>query len=139
MDSIEFPVQFRWWTKMGYGARRVIYLSIGGLAAIGNGGVTMDITGAIRTILDQPLGYALLLLVIGLSGYMVWHLIQAIRDTDGRGSSLKALAIRFALAVGAVTPAALAEWAVSMLAGWGDDQRSDSTGLLASDTGRIGA
>src|SRR5688500_16799395 len=118
MDSITIPAEFRWWAKMGYSARGIIYLVIGGLgvlAAIGRGGETTDSKGAILTILRQPFGYALLiLLTIGLFGYASWRLIQAIRDTDSHGRSLKGLAIRLALFGSAVTHALLAVWAISL-------------------------
>ncbi|MES2605777.1 MAG: DUF1206 domain-containing protein [Pseudomonadota bacterium] len=141
MDYICIPAEFKWWAKMGYVARGIIYLVIGGLAvltALGMGGDTTDSKGAILAILEQPFGSALLmLLIIGLFGYSAWRLIQAVRDTDGHGTSLKGIGIRLALFGSSITHALLAVWAISLVlkksvpGGESFGQMSSGTGQLA--------
>ncbi|MES2625667.1 MAG: DUF1206 domain-containing protein [Pseudomonadota bacterium] len=140
LDTIVIPAEFKWWAKMGYSARGVIYLVIGGLgvmAASGSHGEITDSKGAILAIVEQPFGYALLvLLVIGLFGYSLWRFIQAIRDTDDHGKSPKGLAIRVALFGSGVTHALLAVWAIALLDGL-DDSSSGAPGILSSDLAQI--
>jgi Domain of Unknown Function (DUF1206) len=64
--------------RVGYAAKGVLYLLIGGLAlqlALGEGGRLTDSRGALRTLLDQPFGLALLTAVaVGLLAYAAWEL-----------------------------------------------------------------
>jgi hypothetical protein len=112
-----------WLARSGYAARGVVYLIVGGLAvlaALGGGGQTTDSKGALRTILQQPFGEALLALVaLGLVGYAIWRLVQALMDTDHHGTDAKALAVRSGLVVSAITHALLALFALSLIFGWG--------------------
>ncbi len=74
-----------WLARSGYAARGVVYLIVGGLAvlaALGRGQTT-DSEGALLTILQQPFGTVLLgLVALGLVGYAIWRLVQALMDTD---------------------------------------------------------
>lgn len=140
LHTIVIPAEFKWWAKMGYSARGLIYLVIGGLgvmAASGHGGELIDSKGAIGTIVEQPFGYALLtLLVIGLVGYSVWRMIQAVRDTDHHGRSAKGLAIRAALLGSAITHALLAVSAIRLLAGRADPSMQ-TPAWITSGAGQI--
>lgn len=79
--------------RAGYAAKGVVYATIAILAiqvAIGTGGKTTDSSGALRTIAAQPFGKFLLTLVaIGLFGYTIWRLIQAIFDPESRQTDSK--------------------------------------------------
>lgn len=125
---------------MGYAARGVVYLVIGGLAvwgAIGKGGRTTDSKGAILEITQHSFGSVLLvILIISLFGYVVWRLIQALKDTDGHGSSAKGLAVRGGLIASAISHALLALWASKLL--FGDQSESHkSEQYLSTDLGQI--
>jgi hypothetical protein len=68
--------------RAGYAARGVIYGLVGLLAirhAEGVGNQSASQRGALRTIAHQPFGRVLLVLMaIGLGGYALWRLAQAI-------------------------------------------------------------
>ena len=142
MNHVELDHPLKRWAQMGYGARGVIYLVIGGLAlltAFGErGGQTTNSKGAILKILEQPFGNLLIfLLIIGLLGYSTWRLIQCFKDPDGHGSSGKGLAIRFGLFISAVTHVLLAFWAAKLLMGTGGGSQAEGSGFLTTDLGQI--
>jgi len=104
--------------RSGYAARGVVYLIVGWLAMLAafGGGRAEDSEGALRKLLSQPFGEILLgLMALGLLGYAVWRLIQAIRDTDDHGTDAKGLAVRGGLFVSAITHVLLAVFAVSLI------------------------
>lgn len=130
--------------RIGYSARGVIYLVVGGLAvltALGEGGETTGSQGAILQILYQPLGRVLLfVLILGLIGYSTWRFAQSLLDTDGHGHSLKGLAVRTGLVVSAVTHVFLAYWASRLLlsdGSSGSDSGEGSESFLASPVGQV--
>lgn len=121
MDQIATGKNFKTLARMGYGARGVVYLMIGGLAlltAFGEGGRTTDSRGALMEIMQQPFGKVLLgILIVGLLGYSAWRFVQAIKDADNQGTGPKGLAIRTGLFISAVSHVVLAGWAAMVLAG----------------------
>lgn len=73
-------------SRGGFVARGLVYGLIGVLAvalAVGAGGEATNQQGAFETVVRQPLGHVLLILVaVGLGGYALWRLVRA---TLGRG------------------------------------------------------
>ena len=140
MNTTIDSTKFKALAKMGYAARGVVYLVIGGLAvlgAVGEGGRTTDSKGAIVEITQHSFGSILLtILVIGLFGYVIWRLVQAIKDTDNHGTSAKGLAVRGGLIASAISHALLAVWALKLLLG---DSNESHTGeqYLTTDIGQI--
>lgn len=141
MNQIAVEPKFKTLARLGYAARGVIYLVIGGLAlmtAFGNGGQTTDSRGAILKILEQPFGQVLLaILILGLLGYSAWRFVQATRDTDGHGKDAKGLAIRGGLLVSAITHLALAVWAASLLIGSGSSSSGGGQSFLSTGWGQF--
>jgi hypothetical protein len=84
--------------RVGYAAKGVIYLLIGTLAlrlAIGYGGELTDSSGALRTIVEQPFGRALLAIVgVGILAYAGWEVAQGIADWKRQGTRAGALMSR---------------------------------------------
>jgi Domain of Unknown Function (DUF1206) len=127
-----------WLAKSGYAARGIVYVIIGWLAlvaAVGPGGQTTDSKGALQSLLGQPFGQVLLgIIAVGLLGYVAWRVTQALKDTDDHGKDAKGLVVRGALMISAVTHAALAFFALSLIFGWGgsggDSGSSDWTAWL---------
>lgn len=109
--------------RVGYAARGVIYLIVGGLAALaatGQGGDTTDSRGALSQLLGAPFGkFLLAALALGLVCYAAWRSVQAIRDPDGHGTGIKGIVIRSSLAISALIYLGLAVFALSLLFGWG--------------------
>ena len=111
--------------RSGYAARGLVYLIVGGfavLAASGQGGQTTDTRGALTSLLSQPFGWVLLgTVALGLIGYALWRVVQALADVDHHGTDPKGLAIRGGLLVSAVTHTLLAAFALSLIFGWGSN------------------
>lgn len=106
--------------RLGYAAKGLVYLLIGGLAALAalrsSGGATTDRSGAMKEIAQQPYGWVLLgLLAAGLVGYAVWNVVRAIVDVDQRGSDLKGKAVRAGYVLVAVSYVVGAVTAVRLL------------------------
>ncbi|MCE8015591.1 DUF1206 domain-containing protein [Halomonas sp. MCCC 1A17488] len=122
--------------RWGYAARGVVYLLVGGLAALaalGQGGETTDSRGALERLMTAPWGGVLLgAISVGLVGYAVWRCTQAVKDTDRHGTDAQGLAIRAGLLVSAGTHLLLAFFAASLiftLGGGSGDSGSGSESL----------
>ncbi|MGQ4877303.1 DUF1206 domain-containing protein [Billgrantia sp. LNSP4103-1] len=105
--------------RWGYAARGIVYLLVGGLAALaalGQGGETTDSRGALERLMNAPWGNVLLgAISVGLVGYAIWRCIQSIKDVDHHGNDAKGLAIRTGLLVSAGTHVLLAFFAASLI------------------------
>jgi hypothetical protein len=107
--------------RFGFAAKGVVYAVVGILAAqaaFTTGGRTTDTQGALQSIVKQPFGQILLVIIaIGLSGYVLWRLVQAVLDPEGIGSDAKGIAQRLGYATTSVIYAGLAFSAVKLAAG----------------------
>ncbi len=117
--------------RVGYGARGVVYLLIGvlaALAALDLGGQTVGTRGLMRVVLAQPAGSLwLAAIAAGIGCLSAWRLIQAIIDPSGYGRDWKGIGIRLALGGSAIVYATLAMLALRLLLGWeADDGRVTS-------------
>lgn len=133
-----------WFVRAGYAAYGVVYGAVGVLAlqaTFGGGGKTTSQEGVFRSILLAPLGRVLLALVtLGLLGYALWRLFQAIFDPDGEGTDARGIASRFDHGLNGVFHAILALTAGQLvlgLGGGGAGSPDDWTArLLARPLGR---
>jgi hypothetical protein len=81
-ETVARQPAFEWLARLGLVARGVVYGVIGALAialALGAGGKATNQQGALKTISDGPLGkVALVVLALGLGGYVLWRVVRAI-------------------------------------------------------------
>jgi hypothetical protein len=123
--------------RLGYAVKGVVYLIIGGLAvalAVGHGGKATDQRGALQAIYTQPFGKFLLIIVgIGLVGFALWSFIQALFDTEGKGSDVKGIIGRIGYAGVGVAYAALAFGAFQLVTGAGASSLGKSTTTSTQD------
>lgn len=97
--------------RLGFAAKGLVYLVIGGLAlqvAFGSGGKTTDARGALYEIANQPYGQILLgVVAVGLFAYALWRLVEAIKDPERNGTDAKAIVKRIGYAVSGLIHIAL--------------------------------
>ncbi|MEC9407025.1 MAG: DUF1206 domain-containing protein [Pseudomonadota bacterium] len=99
--------------RMGYTARGLVYLVVGGLTlqAALDLEEPADTRDALQTLFAQSFGTPLLIgLAAGLVGYAVWRAVQSLLDVDNHGHDPRSLCIRAALLVSAALHLGLA-WA----------------------------
>jgi hypothetical protein len=131
--------------QWGFAAKGVVYVLIGALAvmaALGRDRQGADRNGAAQLIFEQPFGKILaILLVIGLAGYVIWRLIEGIKDPHHRGSNAKGILKRVGYIFSGLTYAAFAFSLVRLITGsgqsssGGNSQKSLAAKMLATDWG----
>jgi hypothetical protein len=124
--------------RLGYATIGVVYLMIGTLAtqaALGTGGAIADTHDVLVTIARQPFGRVLLgLTALGLSGYVLWRLVQAGMDPERKGTDARGLLTRLEFAVSGLAYAALAVLAARIALGVG---RADGPAAEQTWTARL--
>jgi hypothetical protein len=109
--------------RLGYAARGIVYIIVGWLAfqaAQGTGSPNVDTHTALAAIIAQPFGRFLLgLVALGLVGYGIWRLVEAIMDPENAGSEAKGILTRIGYVISAITYGGLAAVAVRMIMGTG--------------------
>jgi hypothetical protein len=118
--------------RFGYAAKGVVHVIVGVIAllsALEAGQRVASSRTALATILEQPHGETLLAIVaVGLLGYAVWRIVQAVKDTEHKGGSAKGLAKRASCAGVGLVYLSLAASAVAMAqgepSGGGGDQQA---------------
>ena len=92
-------------TRLGYGVRGLIYITMGLLAvevALGKGGALATPQSAIAAIGKQPAGLVLLWIVlVGIIAYAMWGVIRALLDPLHKGNDMKGLLARTGFLVSA--------------------------------------
>ena len=109
--------------RLGYGTKGIVYGLIGVLAvlaALGSGGKTTDTKGTLHTIAAQPFGSFLIALVaVGMTGYALWRLVQAVADPDKKGSDAEGIGSRIGYAISGLMYGSLALTAAKLALGSG--------------------
>jgi len=137
----ERAVQSPWlerFARLGLATQGVVYLVIGGLAAktaLGRSGKTTGSNGALREIAAQPYGQVMLAVVgVGLVGYALFRLIEAVLDTECKGKKPKGIVTRIGYAFSGLAYVGLAFGAFRLLtAGESKDDGANARTL----TGRL--
>jgi uncharacterized protein DUF1206 len=124
--------------RVGYTAKGLVYLVVGGLAlraAVGWGGRATDTRGALQTMGRQRVFGDLLLALVagGLLAYAFWRFVQAVLDLDGKGGDVKGLLVRAGFLGSGLAYAGLALTAAGLGTGGGGGGRRD---LVRTWTGR---
>lgn len=117
--------------RFGFAAKGLVYLLMGILALLAatgqRGGQTADKKQAVQTLQDLPGGPVLLgFIAFGLLGYIIWRLVQAVRDTESKGSGAKGIGRRIGYAASGLLYASLA-WFAAQLA-WSGHADGSSNG-----------
>lgn len=83
--------------RLGYASKGVVYAVIGLIAVASLFGQTQTAgsRGAFLAILRQPFGTFLLILIgVGLLGYALWRLVQAVFDPESKGGGIIGIGYR---------------------------------------------
>lgn len=119
----------------GFAAKGVVYVLIGALAimaALGRDQQGADRNGAAQLIFEQPFGKVLaILLVIGLAGYVIWRLIEGIKDPHHRGSDSKGIFQRVGYVLSGLVYGAFAFSLARVISGAGQSTGGNSKKSLA--------
>jgi hypothetical protein len=111
--------------RVGYGAKALLYITVGLLAAqaaFGRAGRTTDTHGALEIVHGVTFGRVVLLVVAaGLIGYAVWRLVEAVVDPERRGTSAKAVAVRAGFVIRGLFHGALGVAALRLALGDGSN------------------
>ncbi len=125
--------------RLGYTAKGIVYAIIGVLAvqaAFGTGGKTTDQKGALGEIATQPFGkFLLVLMALGLIGYVIWRFVEAVQDPEHKGNDAKGLATRLGAGISGIIYASLAFSALRLAMGSAassSNSTQDWTALLLS-------
>lgn len=123
--------------RLGYAAKGIVYFAVGILAlqAAFMSGSAEGTKGAIAEIGQQPFGSVLLWVIgVGLVAYVIWRFVQAIWDTEDKGTDFKGIAVRIGYAISGLTYGTLAGLAMSMAGGGGGaaEGSSDSKQALTA-------
>ena len=117
--------------RFGYAAKGFVYGAVGILAllaAFSVGGDTTGTTGALHAIAKQPFGKILLALIaIGLVGYVIWRLIQAINDPKDKGKDAKGIFTRLGFLLSGLAYTGVAANAAMLVIGAGNSGSGGSS------------
>ncbi|CAN5809730.1 DUF1206 domain-containing protein [soil metagenome] len=122
--------------RVGFASKALLYIVVGVLAvraAAGMGGQITGTKGALREIVDQPFGKALLIVMgVGLLGYAAWRVLQGFADPERKGTDAKGLALRGSYVVRGILHALLAVQAFRIASAHGGGGQDGTAARQAS-------
>jgi hypothetical protein len=148
IDPAEYlpPVPGKWVKRLaqaGLATKGVVYCLLGALALLAAlelnvSSRDVDRKGVFRLIEELVIGRALLgLVAVGLACYCAWRLLQAAKDTEGKGMGAKGVVYRLRYAASGGFYGLLALVAAKLAIGNGGDLRQEISGaVLQNPLGR---
>lgn len=117
--------------RVGFATKGVVYGLVGALAlaaAFNEGGSVGGSKNAMQTIGAQPFGQTLLYIIaVGLAGYALWRIVQAVIDPENVGTDGKGIAKRIGYVASGAIHGALCVAAYQMASGGGGGGSSKKT------------
>lgn len=117
--------------RLGYAAKGLVYIIVGFLAiktGLGTGAQVEDSGGALESLVNEPFGKTMLIIAgIGLLGYTLWRMVQAIKDPEHEGTSAKGIIKRIGYGISAVLHGGLALQAFKLSRGGGGGKSGDAS------------
>ena len=128
--------------RIGIASKGIVFLFIALLAlfaAIGSGGQKTGTRGALRYVAEQPFGQLFLLILgIGLTGYVLWRWYQFYHDVNRYGKSFLGILNRIGFLFSGLFYGYLAFYAVKLALAIGyDDHKKSVDDLLSSENGTL--
>lgn len=128
-------------SRLGMASKGIVYILIGTLTAIaafGLGGNKTSGKGALQFLSEQSYGKVLLMIIgIGLSGYLFYRLYQAIANLKGHDEDIKGFVMRGSYVVSGLIYGFLAFTAFKMVLGNTSGNSNSVLDVLNSDYGNI--
>ena len=120
---------YEWLARLGYAARGLVYLILGGLALFSGGwGGADDSEGALSTLLGQPFGRVLLgVVALGLFSFAGWRLAQGVFNADHRDKNWKNGLVRAGKVIGAGASLSLGVFAAGLALGLAGGTSGDNS------------
>ncbi|SEU02581.1 DUF1206 domain-containing protein [Hymenobacter actinosclerus] len=123
--------------RVGFAAKGLVYGLMGTLALLAatgqQQGQTADKKQAVQTLQGLPGGPVLLgLIALGLLAYIVWRVVQAVRDTEDKGNDMAGIARRVGYAASGLVYASLAWYAAQLALSGSADSGSDARQTLTA-------
>jgi len=123
--------------RLGYLVRGALYAVMGLLALkivlSVAGGQATDLTGSLVVLVSNPFGKLVLIIAaIGLAAYSLWGFTRALYDPLHRGSDASGYMSRLGFVSSAVSYAAIAFFAIQLLAGSGATTNDGTKNTIAS-------
>jgi hypothetical protein len=116
---------FQTYCRIGIASLSALYILMGtltALSALGLGGKRLDQKEVVPWLFRQPMGrVAVVLLAAGISGYVLWRLVQAWKDPGGFGAGPKGICIRASYLISGLLYASLVLYSIRMA--WEDRSR----------------
>ena len=113
-------------TRIGFGARGIMYLLIGYLAL--RSGRTEDALGAMQWLGSGSGRIVVGLMALGFLGYGLWRLTEAAMDSEGHGSDAKGVVVRAAGVASGLIHLGLSFYAAGLALGGGSGGGSGGGG-----------